>query len=713
MSYLNLVFILVFVNTISGFTPVSRTIISTKNGDYSLTSLNSLRYNKLNSLNMKVALPIPPQSIVKESITTTTKSLTKLTKTSLFSLQDKISNSLSLSYKALLALTAAFIARFRKQINQTYNAMEDGWSKRGYGNAFSRTIEVWGFTITYLIKFFSLRKKEKTLSKDEYAKEQTKLAIILREKLLELGPTFIKLGQLLSTRIDILPKPFIDELVLLQDQVPGFSGDIAKSIIESELGKPIDVLYDKGSFNDQPLAAASLGQVHTATLNGRKVAIKVQRQGLKALFDVDLKNIKVLAQILDKIDPKSDGAARDWVSIYEESARLLYREINYELEAENALRFQTNFQNVPWVKVPDVYFNLTTPTMITMEYVKGIKTNDIEAIEKAGIDREDLARKSAESYLTQLCRHGFFHCDPHPGNVACDAANGGRLIYYDFGMMDELKPDVKRGLVNLIFGVYESDAKEVCDSLEEMEVLKRGVDRISVEKIARYFLNEFKDGSSNDGTYTKDLPKEEAKKLRRRRRAQLGEDLFSVGSDVPFRFPPTFTFVFRAFTSLDGIGKGLDPAYDLTKIAQPFLKELIDLRDGSAFLSLVKTWGKKLGWRPIDINNAISSPRKVAYLEDTISKMEQGDLKLRVRVLDSERQFNRMNLVQDNIANALAASAFLNIGVVLASNTNPTTKLVSQATKGALLLAGVFGIQVPIGLFKLKSLDKKFASFDS
>ena len=120
MSYLNLVFILVFVNTISGFTPVSRTIISTKNGDYSLTSLNSLRYNKFNSLNMKVALPIPPQSIVKESITTTTKSLTKLTKTSLFSLQDKISNSLSLSYKALLALTAAFIARFRKQINQTY-----------------------------------------------------------------------------------------------------------------------------------------------------------------------------------------------------------------------------------------------------------------------------------------------------------------------------------------------------------------------------------------------------------------------------------------------------------------------------------------------------------------------------------------------------------------------------------------------------------------
>jgi predicted unusual protein kinase regulating ubiquinone biosynthesis (AarF/ABC1/UbiB family) len=151
----------------------------------------------------------------------------------------------------------------------------------------------------------------------------------------------------------------------------------------------------------------------------------------------------VLARVLDALDPKSDGASRDWVSIYEESARLLYQEINYELEAANGLRFANNFKNVPWVKVPDFYVNMTTPQVITMEYVPGIKTNDIEGIVAAGIDRKDLARKSAESYLTQICRHGFFHCDPHPGNLACDAVNGGRLIYYDFGMMDELRPEVR------------------------------------------------------------------------------------------------------------------------------------------------------------------------------------------------------------------------------------------------------------------------------
>lgn len=184
------------------------------------------------------------------------------------------------------------------------------------------------------------------------------MARMLRDKLLELGPTFIKLGQLLSTRIDVLPKEYIEELVLLQDQVPGFPGEVAVQIIEEELGKPISQLYDY--FNTTSLAAASLGQVHVATLNGQRLAVKVQRQGLKQLFDMDLKNIKVLAQILDKFDPKSDGASRDWVSIYEESAKLLYKEINYEAEALNSIRFKENFANIPWVKVPDVITSSTS-----------------------------------------------------------------------------------------------------------------------------------------------------------------------------------------------------------------------------------------------------------------------------------------------------------------------------------------------------------------
>jgi len=385
---------------------------------------------------------------------------------------------------------------------------------------------------------------------------------------------------------------------------------------------------------------------------------------------------------------------------------------------------------------------MTTANMITMEYVPGIKINNIEKIEQAGIDRELLAKRSAESYLTQICRHGFFRklqltvrilstpdvsrdslshpdtcvdCDPHPGNVACDSEEGGRLIYYDFGMMDELKPQVKKGLVDLIFGIYENDPKEVCNALEKVEVLRPGVDRISVEKITRVFLSEFARGIKPGEQWVSNLSKEEQKEIRRQRRVQLGADLFSVGSDVPFKFPPTFTFIFRAFTSLDGIGKGLDAKYDLTRLAQPFLKELIDLKDGSATLSLLKTWGKKLGWRPVDIAQFVQQPRKVAHLDDIVTKMEQGDLKLRVRVLDSERSFQRMEIVQSNMALAIAASAFLNVGILLSTITTSTTPAgtIALGSKCALGLAGIFGLQVPIGIFKLRVLDKKIKQFSS
>ena len=248
--------------------------------------------------------------------------------------------------------------------------------------------------------------KLKKGDKEVYSKAKTELAIILRDKLLQLGPTFIKLGQLLSTRIDVLPREYIKALVLLQDQVPGFDGEISVKIIEKELGKPINQLFD--TFDTNALAAASLGQVHIATKGGKTYAVKIQRQGLKQLFDMDLKNIKVLAILLDKFDPKSDGAARDWGSIYDESARLLYQEIDYKLEALNCIRFKDNFANVPWVKVPEVRLDMTSERVITMEYVPGIKISDIEKIDEAGIDRKLLAKRSAEAYLTQLCRHGFF-----------------------------------------------------------------------------------------------------------------------------------------------------------------------------------------------------------------------------------------------------------------------------------------------------------------
>lgn len=224
----------------------------------------------------------------------------------------------------LFVLIATTFAATSKRVMNIGNKMEDGWVKRGKGSALGRTIEVWRFAFSFLFKWLKVNKLKKSKAflagnKEEYIEGQRVLAKLLKNKILDLGPTFIKLGQLVSTRIDVVPREYINELQQLQDQVPGFDGDLAVKLIEADLGKPIDQLYD--SFDRKSIAAASLGQVHVAYLNGQKLAVKVQRQGLKNLFDMDLKNIKLLAKILDAVDPKSDGAQRNWVDIYDESAR--------------------------------------------------------------------------------------------------------------------------------------------------------------------------------------------------------------------------------------------------------------------------------------------------------------------------------------------------------------------------------------------------------
>merc|ERR1719199_60204 len=459
--------------------------------------------------------------------------------------------------------------------------MEGGWAKRGKGSSVVRTYELYSFGIRIILRELKLRKvtdkAEKSAARQEIARD-------LREGLLELGPTFIKLGQLLSTRIDILTKEYIDELKILQDSVPGFSGDTAIAVIERELGKKITDVFSE--FDKRPIAAASLGQVHKAVLKdgGQVVAVKVQRTDLDDLFKNDLQNLKFAAKVFDKLDPKSDGADRDWVSIYEESAKLLYQEIDYQNEAKNAIRFREQFRSIDWVKVPEVYEQFTSPRVITMEFVPSVK----------------ISERSAISYLEQLSKYGFFHCDPHPGNIGVDAGvAGGRLVYYDFGMMDEITGNLREGLVDLILGIYEYEpgtkdtTKDVLMAAEKMGILDPKADRVPIERIARFFLNDFANTQSGNRQWTKDKTKEQQKEERAERRKILGESLLSVGDDVPFKFPATFTFVFRAFTSLDGIGKGLDTQYDLTKLTVPYLRNLSTIKYGSESKALSVGFSEK------------------------------------------------------------------------------------------------------------------------
>lgn len=578
--------------------------------------------------------------------------------------------------------------------------LERGWEERGNSSALRRNAEVWKFALQCVFRALRPKKlRAKGATEAEIQQAQIEAATFIRDGLLRLGPTFVKLGQVVSTRTDVLPTTYTDVLKTLQDEVPGFSGARAKEIVSKELGRPCDDIFT--DFSAQPLKAASLGQVHTAYYKGQKVAIKVQRAGLKELFDVDLKNLKKLAELLDKFDPKSDGADRDWVKIYEESQRLLYLEIDYLNEASNAERFAKDFKDVDWVRVPRVFREVSTPKVLTMEFVESFKLTDLERIESLGLDRKVLAKRTADAFLRQIVETGYFHCDPHSGNFCMDEK--GNLVYYDFGMMDELRPNVRSGFRKFCSALFAGgpmigdlelaqNAKQLVDGVEEAGVLARGADRLAVEKLARYFMRAFKDrqlGKSSTNI-----------------KQAVGTDLQTLTENNVFRFPSTFTFIFRAFASIEGIGKGLDPDYDIGKLAQPFIEKFIETQKGysSDAEKSLSIFSRATGLNQKDIETAVTSPRKIAYIEETLRAMENGSLKVRVRSLENEKALERLALSQQRMEKLLLASAFANLASVVAR------PVVQQL---GLLGAAYFGVQALVANMKIKKFDKTQAKFVS
>ncbi|KAG2651807.1 hypothetical protein PVAP13_1NG316200 [Panicum virgatum] len=580
------------------------------------------------------------------------------------------------------------------------------WNRFKTYSTIQRTLEIWGFVFTFIFKAWL--NNQKFTYREKKIMRRKVLAKWLKESILRLGPTFIKIGQQFSTRVDILPQEYVDQLSELQDQVPPFPSETAVKIVEEELGASVNELFDR--FDFEPIAAASLGQVHRARLNGQEVVIKVQRPGLKELFDIDLKNLRVIAEYLQKVDPKSDGAKRDWVAIYDECASVLYQEIDYTKEAFNAERFAENFKKFDYVKVPEIYWKYTTPQVLTMEYVPGIKINRINQLDKLGVNRKRLGRYAVESYLEQILSHGFFHADPHPGNIAVDDFNGGRLIFYDFGMMGSISPNIREGLLEVFYGVYEKDPDKVLQAMVQMGVLVPTGDMTAVRRTAQFFLNSFQERlaaqrkeremTTAELGFKKQLTKEEKFEKKKQRLAAIGEDLLAIAADQPFRFPATFTFVVRAFSVLDGIGKGLDPRFDITEIAKPYARELLRFNEAGVEV-VVKDAKKRWERQSRAFYNLFRQPDRVEKLAQIIERLEQGDLKLRVRTLESERAFQRVAAVQKTIGYGIAAGSLANLATMLYFNSirGPATIAYS--------LCVFFGLQVLVGLIKVKKLDRQ------
>ncbi|HHP7231154.1 MAG TPA: ABC1 kinase family protein [Xenococcaceae cyanobacterium] len=493
------------------------------------------------------------------------------------------------------------------------------WNQQNY-SVTRRRIDIWLFVFTLLFKLWSNNRKWTyggEYSEVKAAVRRKNQAIWIRESLLELGPTFIKAGQLFSTRADLFAPEYVEELSKLQDRVPAFSYEQASATIEDDLGKSITKLFLK--FDPIPLAAASLGQVHKAQLhNGEEVVVKVQRPGLKQLFTIDLGILKQIARYFQN-HPKW-GKNRDWLGIYGECYRILWEETDYISEGRNADTFRRNFRQEDWVKVPRVYWRYTSHRVLTLEYLPGIKISHYEAIEAAGLDRKLLARLGAKAYLHQLLNNGFFHADPHPGNIA--VSSDGSLIFYDFGMMGQITSNIREKLMNTLFGIAQKNSELVVNSLIDLGALVPTGDMTPVRRSIQYMLDHFMDKPFEEQSID-----------------AISEDLYDIAYGQPFRFPATFTFVMRAFSTLEGVGKGLDPNFNFMEVAQPFAMQIMtNSNNGNG------TIFDELGRQAAQVSStALGLPRRI---EDTIDKLERGDLRVRVRSLESERVLRRLSAIQ-------------------------------------------------------------------
>ncbi|HEY9905176.1 MAG TPA: AarF/ABC1/UbiB kinase family protein [Candidatus Sericytochromatia bacterium] len=459
--------------------------------------------------------------------------------------------------------------------------------------------------------------------------------------LLDLGPTFIKIGQALSTRADLLPKEYVQALGQLQDRVPEFSSTEAIALIESELGNSIHTLYR--DFDRFPLASASLGQVHRARLHtGEDVVVKVQRPGLERLFNLDFEVLHRLIRFSHRYLPWT--RKYDLEAIYHEFFNLLYLEIDYVHEGKNAERFRENFIGYPRIVVPTIYWRYTTKKVLTLEYVPGIKIDDRQSLESCGLNPKEIIQLGICCFLKQMLQDGFFQSDPHPGNMA--VSQDGSLIFYDFGTMAEIKSMAKDQMVKTFFAVLRRDTDEVINTLTYMGLIEPVADMTALRRLVAFILDKFTE-----------------KPIELQAFEQMRSEIYLMFEQQPFRLPAQMTFVLKALTTLDGIARSLDPEYNLLSSSKPFIKSLVVSSKGKAnVVGELARQARNL------IKHRLQQPSATeALIRRLEARLEQGELQIQVRSLESDRTLRRINLAIKTLIYACLTGFTLLSGTVLLS----------------------------------------------
>ncbi|MBV9242090.1 MAG: AarF/ABC1/UbiB kinase family protein [Acidobacteria bacterium] len=413
-------------------------------------------------------------------------------------------------------------------------------------------------------KFIRMLRRFMLGSEQNKQRNQEKQAVWLKDELIKLGPTFIKIGQSMGTRADLLPLPFVIELGTLVDQVPQFPNDVAFSIIEHELGKKINEVYSE--FDTTPVAAASLGQVYRARLlSGEEVAVKVQRPNLEATIRGDIVILKKVAKFVERYPQLNENA--DWSGMLSEFDTTIHEEMDYVAEAGNAEKFRQNFKNWRNIEVPVIYWAAVTKKLLTMQFIHGTKVTDLAGQARRGIDPAKVNRLLIKTYLKQLLEDGFFHADPHPGNLL--VTPDGRLAFFDFGMVGRITPQLQAKMIDAFFHVVGKDPAGIAQDLIELDFLKPGTDPSTIRPVVERMFEFHFDLKLKDVNFK-----------------ELTYDLADVMYDYPFRLPSNFTYIMRALMTLEGIGIVTDPEFNFFETAKPYAKEFMLRREGKDFRRL-------------------------------------------------------------------------------------------------------------------------------
>lgn len=505
----------------------------------------------------------------------------------------------------------------------------------------TRRIRIFAFLFLGIVRDFYketrlARRHGLNTARKRMARRHRKRAIQLRNTALKMGGVLIKLGQFFSSRVDVMPEEYIEELAKLQDMVPPVDFEEIKSLIEDEFGRPLNKIFK--NFEHESKAAASLAQVHFATLpDSTEVAVKVQRPNIEKLIDIDLATFSYLMDGVERFT--SFGKKVDISRIVTEFERTLGDELDFIREGNNAERFRVNFKDTDNIFIPKTYEKFSTNKVLTLERVGGIKISDYEALEKNGIDRSKVAQEVAQSYFKQVLEDGFFHADPHPGNLF--ALKGPIINFVDFGMVGEISEEIKANLRDLIVAVGVKDVDRIVSAFIKLGFLRRGAGSYSVKNAIKWMLDNYSSITTNT------LSIEDIE--------EINEDLKKIMRDEPFTIPAEYAFLGRAIGTLHGLTIGLDPNFDIVDSITPYVKNItVNETQNAAQIILKETVGI--------FKTLVAMPQKI---EELLSSASKGTLKVKVDAKDIVRSLDRIYTSQINMALSMISTVFVLASIFL------------------------------------------------